>query len=151
MNTKYTIFFRVLSVLCVIAAYVCYRSLGTSTEIPIQWSWPIHILIMMVAGAAVISFIGARNKAINMIISSTLLPPNKRWIGKITIETAAMAFMLVLVFPPLIIVNNSVANLQSMEGLNMFYSAWLGFSVLAATYFILLQPVISVLLSKYAS
>ena len=150
MKTKYTKIWRILAVLCVIGSYLCYRSVGSSNEISMNWSWPIHLLVMVAAGAALFNFIGARNRAMKVVASSQL-PASKKLVGKVIVESIAMVCMLILIVPPLIIVNQAGPDFKIVEGTTMFYLSWLGFSVLAVVYFLLLQPIVSTILDKYSS
>lgn len=149
METKYINLWRALAGLSVAAAYVCYSSLATPSEIAIHWSWPIQLLAMAVVIAAGVNFARTRNTVMRQVAAKPW-SEGKRWLGKLIVELAAMVALLSMLIPAVLIFNLR-PDLLADSAEAMLYPLWLGFSVLAPIYFLVLQPLLDRLIIRHVS
>jgi hypothetical protein len=115
-----------------------------------QYSWPAHLLVMVVSIAAGFNFMKARNKVM-YFVEKNALSQSKKWMGIIGVESVAMVIMLALIIPAIIVLNKAGPNFKEASGEEMFYLAWLGFSISAILYFLIFQPIAIKYLHKYVS
>ncbi|MDH5653364.1 MAG: hypothetical protein OEZ39_16015 [Gammaproteobacteria bacterium] len=135
---RFPIIWRKLSALSLISGAICYRLLGTVNEISIQWSWPVHFLVVIAAIVALIDFARKRNATDTTVLGDVEERSKAR---KMLFGFTTFLAALLLLVPAVVLLNMVTPGLLGVSGTTMFYISWLGFSLFTVLYFWFFLPI----------
>lgn len=140
LSMRYPIIWRKLSALSLISAAICYRLTGTNNEISIQWTWPLHFLVVIAATVAIVDFMKKRHESVLDLVDNNPSDGNIRG-RKLLFGTTIFLTALLLLVLAVATLNLIGPGFISLTAETVFYISWLCFSIFTVLYFWFFLPI----------